>query len=70
VIITFGWMPDVFAKSGRFSTEFMGNATLQKKEKNFLTTALFFGLIFPLVTKGRPLSLEGILLVKIEGKLS
>jgi hypothetical protein len=67
---TFGQMPDIFVKSGRFSVEFRGDAPLQKKEKKLLTTALFFGLISPLVIKGRPLSLEGILLVKNEGKLS
>ena len=63
----FGWMPGVFAKSGRLPIEFRRNAPLQKKEKNLLTSALFFGLIYPLVIKGRPLSLEGVLLVKNEG---
>ena len=67
MMTTFGWIPDVSAKSGRFSIEFRGNAPLQKKEKNLLTSALFFGLIYSLVIKGRPLSLEGVLLVKNEG---
>jgi hypothetical protein len=47
MMTTFGWMPDVFAKFGRFSIEFRGNAPLQKKEKNFLTTALFFAINVP-----------------------
>ncbi len=63
----FGWMPDIFVKSGRFSIKSRGNAPLKKKKKKLLTTALFFGLIFLLGIKGRPLSLEGVLLVKNEG---